>query len=129
VLRAANDVNDKFVVGYGLHDGQSHAFRLSIQTGAVDDLGTLSTGSSVGWALDAVGDAVGWVAVDAHKNVAFVWSPSLGRLVALGELVDPAGGWQLQQAKGINSHGVIVGMATHHGVPVGFQLTLPLCGS
>ncbi len=36
-------------------------------------------------------------------------------------------GWELQQANGINSHGAIVGMATHQGVPVGFKLTLPLC--
>jgi uncharacterized membrane protein len=129
VLRAANDVSDKFVVGYGLHDGQSHAFRLSLETGAVDDLGTLGNGSSVGWALDAAGDVVGWVASDPHTNVAFVWGPSLGKMVALGDLVDPADGWRLQQANGINSHGAIVGMATHHGVPVGFQLTLPLCGS
>ena len=129
VLRAANDVNDEFVVGYGLHDGQSHAFRLSLATGAVDDLGTLGTGSSIGWALDGAGDVIGWVPVDAHTNVAFIWSPSLGRMVALGDLVDPADGWQLQQANGINGHGVIVGMATHRGVPVGFQLTLPLCGA
>jgi len=45
VLRAANDVNDRFVVGYGLHDGHSRAFRLSLATGAVDDLGTLAAGS------------------------------------------------------------------------------------
>jgi len=66
--------------------------------------------------------------VDAHTNVAFIWGPSLGKLTALGDLVDPADGWQFQQANGINAHGAIVGMATHHGVPVGFQLTLPLCG-
>lgn len=129
VLRSANDVNDAFVVGYGSHDGQSRAFRLSLQTGAVDDLGTIGSGSSIGWAVDAAGDVIGWVAVDAHTNVAFVWSPSLGKMTALGDLVDPASGWQLQQANGINSHGVIVGMGTHHGVPVGFQLTLPLCGA
>jgi hypothetical protein len=70
---------------------------------------------------------VGWVAADAHTNLAFVWGPSLGKMVALGDLVDPGQGWQLQQANGVNSHGVIVGMATHRGVPVGFQLTLPLC--
>jgi uncharacterized membrane protein len=129
VLRGANDVNERFVVGYGVHGGQSHAFRLSLQNGEVDDLGTLGTGSSIGWAVDGAGDVVGWVAVDAHTNVAFVWGPSLGKMTALGDLVDPAEGWQLQQANGINSHGVIVGMATHHGVPVGFQLTLPLCGA
>ncbi len=124
VLRGANDVNAKFVVGYGLHDGQSRAFRLTLATGAVEDLGTLRGGSSVAWAVDAAGDVVGWVAPDVHSNVAFVWGPGLGRMVALNDLVDPAEGWELQQANGINSHGEIVGMATHHGVPVGFQLTL-----
>ncbi|HSS39933.1 MAG TPA: hypothetical protein VLT58_14295 [Polyangia bacterium] len=128
VLRGANDVNARFVVGYGLHDGQSRAFRLTLATGAVEDLGTLRGGSSIAWAADAAGDVVGWVAPDVHTNVAFVWGPALGRMVALNELVDPAEGWELQQANGINSQGAIVGMGTHHGVPVGFQVTLPVCG-
>jgi probable HAF family extracellular repeat protein len=127
ILRGANDVNDKFVVGYGLHEGQSRAFRMSLQTGAVDDLGTLGSGGSVGWAVDGAGDVVGWVAKDAHTNQAIVYGAGLGGLRALDDLVDPSQGWQLQQANGINSHGAIVGMGTHHGVPVGFELTLTLC--
>jgi len=128
VLRGANDVNTRFVVGYGLHEGQSRAFRLTLATGAVEDLGTLRDGGSVAWAVDAAGDVVGWVAPNEHTNVAFVWAPGLGGMVALNDLVDPADGWELQQADGINSHGAIVGMGTHQGVAVGFQLTLPLCG-
>jgi probable HAF family extracellular repeat protein len=127
VLRGANDVSDKFVVGYGLHDGQSRAFRLSLATGAVDDLGTLGSGASVGWAVDGAGDVVGWVAKDARTNQAIVYGQGLGGLRALDDFVEPSQGWQLQQADGINSHGAIVGMATHHGVPVGFMLNLPLC--
>ncbi|HLK90287.1 MAG TPA: hypothetical protein VKZ18_10360 [Polyangia bacterium] len=129
VLRGANDVNDKFVVGYGLHDGQSRAFRLTLSSGQVDDLGTLGTGASVGWAVDGAGDVVGWVAKDAHTNVAVVYGAALGGLRALNEFVDPAQGWELEQANGINEHGAIVGMATHHGVPVGFKLTLAPCAS
>jgi probable HAF family extracellular repeat protein len=127
VLRGANDVSDKFVVGYGLHDGQSRAFRMSLATGEVDDLGTLGGAPSVGWAVDGSGDVIGWVAKDAHNNVAVVYSSGLGGLHALNDYLDPAQGWDLQQANGINSHGAIVGMATHQGVPVGFKLTLPLC--
>jgi probable HAF family extracellular repeat protein len=127
VLRGANDVSDKFVVGYGLHDGQSRAFRMSLATGAIDDLGTLGSGASVGWAVDGAGDVVGWVAKDAHTNQAIVYGAGVGGLRALDDFVDPSQGWQLQQANGINSHGAIVGMATHHGVPVGFKLTLSLC--
>ncbi|HEY4394304.1 MAG TPA: hypothetical protein VGP64_09595 [Polyangia bacterium] len=126
-LRGANDVNDKFVVGYGVHDGQSRAFRMTLATGAVDDLGTLGVAGSVGWAVDGAGDVVGWVAKDSHTNQAIVYGVGLGGLRALDDFVDPAEGWELQQANGINSHGAIVGMATHHGVPVGFELKLGLC--
>jgi probable HAF family extracellular repeat protein len=128
VLRGANDVNEKFVIGYGLHDGQSRAFRMSLATAEVDDLGTLGGAPSVGWAVDGSGDVVGWVAKDAHSNVAVVYGSGLGGLHALNDYLDPAQGWDLQQANGINSHGAIVGTATHQGVPVGFKLTLPLCG-
>jgi probable HAF family extracellular repeat protein len=129
ILRGANDVNEKFIVGYGLHDGQSRAFRMSLATGAVDDLGTLGGGASVGWAVDGAGDVVGWVAKDAHSNQAIVYGAGLGGLRALDDFVDPDAGWQLQQANGINDHGAIVGMATHHGVPVGFELKLPSCSA
>lgn len=128
VLRGATDVNDTYVVGYGVHNGLNRAFRLTLQTGAVDDLGTIGSGDSVAWAVDEAGDVVGWVAPDIHHTVAMVWGPSMGKMVALNDLVDPAGGWTLQQADGINNHGVIVGMAVHQGVPVGFALTLPLAG-
>ena len=127
VLRGANDVNDGFVVGYGLHDGQSHGFRMSLATGQIDDLCTLGGAPSVGWAVDPTGDVVGWVARDAHTNVAVVYGGGLGGLHALNDYVDPSQGWELQQANGINSHGAIVGMATHQGIPVGFKLTLALC--
>ena len=127
VLRGANDVNDKFVVGSGLHDGRSRGFRMSLATGEVDDLGTVGSGASVGWAVDGAGDVVGWVAKDVHTNQAVVYGAGLGGLRALNDFVDPSQGWELQQANGINSHGAIVGMATHQGVPVGFKLTLPLC--
>jgi hypothetical protein len=100
---------------------------MTLSSGEVDDLGTLGTASSVGWAVDGAGDVVGWVAKDAHTNVAVVYGSGLGGQRALNDFVDPAQGWELEQANGINEHGAIVGMATHHGVPVGFKLTLPTC--
>jgi probable HAF family extracellular repeat protein len=127
VLRGANDVNGDFVIGYGTHDRQSRAFRLDLGTGEVHDLGTLAGSPSIGWAGDSSGDVVGWVAKDDHTNIAFVYGPSLGGLHALSDYVDPAQGWDLQQANGINNRGAIVGMGTHQGVTVGFKLTLPLC--
>ena len=55
------------------------------------------------------------MAKDAHSNAAIVYGAGLGGLHALDDFVDPAEGWELQQANGINSHGAIVGMATHQG--------------
>jgi probable HAF family extracellular repeat protein len=127
VLRGANDVSDGYVVGYGLHNQQSRAFRLDLATGEVHDLGTLGAGASVGWAGDDDGDVVGWVAKDDHTNIALVYGAGIGGLHALADYVDPAQGWDLQQANGINNHGVIVGMGTHQGITVGFKLTLPRC--
>ena len=128
VLRGATDVNDAYVVGYGVHNEQNRAFRLALQTGVVDDLGTIGIGDSVAWAVDEAGDVVGWVAPDIHHTIATVWGPAMGKMVALNDLVDPAEGWDLQQADAINGHGVIVGMGTRQGVAVGFALTLPLAG-
>jgi len=128
VLRGANDVSDRFVIGYGTHDGQSRAFRLELGTGEVRDLGTIGGSPSVGWAGDDDGDVVGWVAKDDHTNIAFVYGAGIGGLHMLGDYVDPAQGWVLQQANGINNHGAIVGMGTHQGLTVGFKLTLPRCG-
>lgn len=127
VLRGANDVSDRFVVGYGTHNQQSRAFRLDLATGEVHDLGTLGGSPSVGWAGDDDGDVVGWVAKDDHTNIAIVYGPGLGGLHAIGDYVDPALGWDFQQANGINNHGAIVGMGTHQGLTVGFKLTLPRC--
>ncbi|HXU62408.1 MAG TPA: hypothetical protein VN962_11935, partial [Polyangia bacterium] len=128
VLRAATDVNDTYVVGYGVHNGLNRAFRLALQTGVVDDLGTIGSGDSVAWAVDEAGDVVGWVAPDIHRTIAVVWGPAMGKMVALNDLVDPADGWDLWQADGINQHGAIVGTGYHQGVAVGFALTLPLAG-
>jgi probable HAF family extracellular repeat protein len=128
VLRGANDVSAGYVVGYGLHNQQSRAFRFDLVTGEVHDLGTIGDSPSIGWAGDDEGDVVGWVAKDDHTNIAFVHGAGLGGLHALGDYVDPAAGWDLQQANGINNHGAIVGMGIHQGITVGFKLTLPLCG-
>jgi uncharacterized membrane protein len=128
VLEAANDVNDRFVVGYGLHDGRKRGFRLDLEGGEVVDLGTVrGGGDSFGWAVDAYGDAVGWAVGGDDKNAAFVYASGLGGVRKLGDLVDPAAGWTLVQASGINDRGQIVGWGYRNGVPSGFKLTIPYC--
>jgi probable HAF family extracellular repeat protein len=129
VLQAANDVNEKFVVGYGMSGGNQRAFRLDLATGAVQDLGTTPGGGpSVAWSVDVYGDVVGWAeSPRGGRNEALVYAAGLGGGQRLGDLVSPALGWTLVQANGINAHGSIVGWGYHQGAPRGFKLTLPVC--
>jgi probable HAF family extracellular repeat protein len=127
VLQAATDVNDRYVVGYGMHGGVQRAFRLDLSSGQVDDLGTVAgAGGSVAWAVGVYGDVVGW-AEGGAQNVAFVHAAGLGGMRRLDELIDPALGWKLVQASGMNAHGSIVGWGTRFGAARGFKLTLPVC--
>ena len=128
ILQAANDVNDGFIVGYGLRGSVKHAFRIDIASGKVLDLGGMAGGSdSYGWAVDVYGDVVGWATDSTDHNNAFVYSAGLGGMRMLNDLVDPAQGWQLVQANGVNAHGMIVGWGYHHGAARGFKLALPVC--
>jgi probable HAF family extracellular repeat protein len=128
VLQAANDVNDRYVVGYGLRDGERRAFRLELASGQVLDLGAFAGAQNpIAWSVNAYGDVVGWSEGADGNNAAFVHAAGLGGMRKLEDLVDPALGWKLVQANGINSHGVIVGWGTHQGVPRGYKLTLPVC--
>jgi probable HAF family extracellular repeat protein len=128
VLQAANDINDRFVVGYGLRGGAQRAFRLELATGEVQDLGTIPGGAgSTAWSVDAYGDVVGWADNNRGSNSAFVYAPGLGGLRQLGDLVNPALGWKLVQANGINVHGNIVGWGYHQGARRGYKIAIPVC--
>jgi probable HAF family extracellular repeat protein len=130
ILQAANDVNDAYVVGYGLRGTTKRAFRADIASGKVQDLGTMPGGAgSYAWAVDAYGDVVGWAEDATDHNNAFVYSAGLGGMRLLNDLVDPAQGWQLVQANAVNAHGMVVGWGYHNGVPRGFKLALPVCVS
>jgi probable HAF family extracellular repeat protein len=128
ILQAANDVNESFIVGNGLRGATKRGFRIDIASGKVQDVGTLpGGGSSTAWGVDAFGDVVGWAEDATDHNNAFVFSPRLGGMRKLGDLVDPALGWQLVQANAVNAHGMIVGWGYHNGAPGGFKLALPVC--
>ena len=128
ILQAANDVNESFIVGYGLRGDSRRAFRIDIASGKVHDLGTIpGGGNSFGWGVDIYGDVVGWAEDATDHNNAFVYSAGLGGLRRLGDLVDPALGWQLVQANAVNAHGMIVGWGYHNGAARGFKLALPVC--
>jgi uncharacterized membrane protein len=129
ILQSANDVNETFIVGYGLIGGAQRAFRLELASGAVKNLGTTAGGGpSVAWSVDAYGDVVGWAESPAGgHDEAIVYAPGLGGTAPLGDLVDPSLGWTLVQANGINAHGSIVGWGYHQGAARGFKLNLPVC--
>jgi probable HAF family extracellular repeat protein len=127
-LQAANDVNDSFIVGYGLRGTGKRAYRVDVATGKVTDLGTIpGGGNSFAWGVDVYGDVVGWAEDATDHNDAFVYSQGLGGMRRLSALVDPALGWQLVQANALNAHGMIVGWGYHNGAPRGFKLALPIC--
>src|SRR6185436_9508189 len=69
ILQAANDVNESFIVGYGLRGTVKHAFRADITSGKVLDLGVIpGGGGSYGWAVDVYGDVVGWAEDSTDHN-------------------------------------------------------------
>jgi probable HAF family extracellular repeat protein len=128
LLQTANDVNDAFVAGYGRHGETTRAYRIDLATRAVHDLGTIpGGGDSFAWGVDRHGDVVGWAKDELGRKTAFVYAAGLGGIRRLADFVDPALGWELAEAKGINAHGMIVGSGTRHGEPRGFKLALPVC--
>jgi probable HAF family extracellular repeat protein len=127
VLKAASDVSATAVTGYGTFQGHTRPFIFDLTTSSVRGLGLASDApNAYGWALDVQGDVVGWSARNDRLNEAFVYSGNFG-LRRLVDFVDPALGWDLQQAIGLNDRGVIVGWGYHAGVARGFKITLPLC--
>lgn len=117
----ATDVNDvRQATGHALTaSGAPHAFIFQVApNGSVtsrQDLGSLGGNMSYGRAINNQGMVVG--TSDAR---AFLWDGS--QMLDLNDLIDPASGWVLRAANGINDGGEIVGVGTHHGWPAAFML-------
>jgi probable HAF family extracellular repeat protein len=127
-LQAATDIARGFITGYGVLAGATQAFLYDIATRGVRALGTpAGDGPSYGYGVNAHGDVVGYAVRDAHANDAVVYSANIG-LRKVGDFVDPALGWDLQQADAINDAGLVVGWGRHQGAPRAFTLRLPQCG-
>ncbi len=118
----ATAVNDGgLIVGYGTNvSNQTLAARWTNDSTA-NTLGTLGGAWSMAWAVNTAGDIVGASLNASGEQRAFLWKN--GAMQDLNELVDPASGWLLSAAYGINDAGVIVGDGFLNGAPRGFRLT------
>jgi probable HAF family extracellular repeat protein len=73
------------------------------QNGAVTDLGTLGGTQSAAYAINNLGEVVGWAHTASEATHVFLWSA--GKMSDLGAFgLDPVG-------SAINIHGVIVGQS------------------
>ncbi len=93
------------VTGYAYTAGSvEHAF-LYID-GMMVDLGTLGGGRSFGYDVNALGQVVGSSGLEGDFDTrAFLYSG--GAMTDLNALIDPASGWVLVEARGINDRGQI----------------------
>lgn len=88
------------------HKGELTAFLYS--GGQMQDLGTLPGGTgSYANAINSAGVVVGQSSVASGAVHAFIYTG--GTMVDLNSLIDPASGWLLEAANGINDAGQIVG--------------------
>jgi probable HAF family extracellular repeat protein len=106
-------------------DGYAEAFLYT--PGAdpqVQGLGKLTFASSVAFALNDAGAVVGYLTGSDWSQRAFLYTTT-GGMIDLNDRIDPALGWTLEQAVGINGAGQIVGIGRINGQYRGFRLTPP----
>jgi probable HAF family extracellular repeat protein len=94
------------------------------ENGVLQDLGSLlNNGSSIAYDINDAGLIVGVSAtVDENIDAAFLYVD--GAMVLLDSLIDPATGWTMQSADGINELGQIAGTACQAGLCYAVRLDL-----
>jgi len=115
--------------GYAINDsgqvtGKSSGHAFLWQNGTMTDLGTLGGYESIGYGINATGQVVGTSYMSGYAGQsAFIYNN--GVMTNLNELIDPASGWNLNEANAINDVGQIVGWGwrTYLGETHGFLLT------
>jgi prepilin-type N-terminal cleavage/methylation domain-containing protein len=121
----AQAIRNGVIVG-GSYDAGDVSFRAVRwnDTGVAIDLGVLpGLSGSVAYALNATGQIVG--KSDAGNDpTARAFLDLSGTMIDLNSLILPDSGWVLQQARGINDAGQVVGFGTFGGQTRGFLLNL-----
>jgi probable HAF family extracellular repeat protein len=101
----------------------SETYAFLDSNGQMTDLGTLAGGSSFGYALNNTGQLVGAstspTSIFDHHAILY----SNGQMIDLDDLIDPALGITLTDARGINDKGQIVANCCEYGVSRSYLLT------
>ena len=99
--------------------GWVHAYLYS--DGLMRDLGTLGGMQSYAYGINTSGAVVGhsWL---AGSNVTHAYVYRNGWMTDLNTLIDPASGWELLEAYGINDSGQIAGMGLYNGQALAYRL-------
>jgi probable HAF family extracellular repeat protein len=100
---------------------ETHAF---VHDGtAMADLGTLGGTESRGFAINDAGHVVGESRTASGAIHAFLYANE--HMVDLNTMIDPASGWVLVSARGVNNSGQIAGYGTFEGRTRAFRLSPP----
>ncbi|QYF95113.1 HAF repeat-containing protein [Massilia sp. PAMC28688] len=99
-LSEATAINDRGqITGHGWVQGSHHAFLY--QQGVMRDLGTLGGRYSFAYDINSAGQIVGWSNAPGDE-AAFAFLYDGSSMLDLNTLIDPASGWILHEARGIN---------------------------
>jgi probable HAF family extracellular repeat protein len=101
-------------------DGPTRAFLFDTAAGTILNLGTLGDNPSTAFDVNNNGRVVG------QAGGAFLWED--GVMLDLNDLIDPASGWTLSYASGINDLGLIVGQGDNPAGESHAFLLVPLDG-
>lgn len=94
------------------------------KNGVLQDLGSLvNNGSSIAYDINDAGLIVG-VSATVGENIDAAFLYKGGQMIRLDSLIDPASGWTMQSADGINELGQIAGTACQAGLCYAVRLDL-----
>ena len=112
------------IVGEGFNDAGAYRAFL-YQDGVAQDLGVVGAfNNSMALAINGAGEVVGRLKASSGLTHAFVYRG--GVMQDLNDLIAPGSGWVLNEARGINDGGSIVGMGTAPGGQTRAFLLVPV---